>query len=81
MKMAAAAFDRPVSAVAAAIFTADDDLLAEAAHRQQAGILFGGVVYGHQRRVSIGQCIGDLEIITKAGAPGDIDNVVIYLPL
>ncbi len=63
------------------LFSQDDDLLVEAAHRQQDGVPFGGVVYGHQRRVSVGQCISDLEIITKVGASGDIDNVVIYLPL
>ena len=63
------------------LFSQDDDLLAEATRRQRAGLPFGGVVYGHQRRVSVGQCISDLEMIAKAGAPGDLENAVIYLPL
>lgn len=63
------------------LFSQDDDLLAEATHRQRAGLPFGGVVYGHQRRVPVGQCISDLEIIAKAGVSGDLDHEVIYLPL
>ncbi len=63
------------------LFTRDDDLLAEAANRQKNGIVFGGVVYAHQLRASIGLCIQDLEIIAKAGEPEDLVNGVQYLPL
>ena len=45
------------------LFSHDDDLLAEAARRQVAGIPFGGVIYAHQLRVSIGVCIDDLTLI------------------
>lgn len=62
------------------LFTRDDDLLAEAAHRQRNGVSFGGVIYAHQLRISIGRCIEDLEIIAKLGKPDDLKNVVQYLP-
>src|SRR5215210_4576799 len=51
------------SALSRALFSQDDDLLAEAARRQEAGVPFNGVVYAHQLHVSIGVCVRDLEII------------------
>ena len=64
-----------------ALFTQDDDLLDEAATRQKDGRLFNGVIYAHQLRISIGACINDLEIITKAAEPNDLINTVIFFPL
>jgi Domain of unknown function (DUF5615) len=64
-----------------ALFTRDDDLLAEANARQRSGKFFAGVIYAHQLRVTIGRCINDLEIIAKAGEPTDIHNRVEHLPL
>ena len=63
-----------------ALFTRDDDLLAEAVRRQRAGVPFAGVVYAHQLRASIGQCVEDLEIIAKAGEPEDLMDGVVFLP-
>jgi len=63
------------------LFTQDDDLLAEATRRQTEGILFLGVVYAHQLRVSIGTCVHDLELIAEAGEPEDLINRVQFLPL
>ncbi len=63
------------------LFTRDDDLLAEAALRQQTGQLFYGVIYAHQLRVAIGECIRDLEILALAGEPSDVVGQVIFLPL
>ena len=63
------------------LFSQDDDLLAEAKHRQVEGISFAGLIYAHQLRVTIGQCIQDMEIIAKAGDIGDMVNRVEYLPL
>jgi predicted nuclease of predicted toxin-antitoxin system len=63
------------------LFTQDDDLLAEAAIRQKNGILFQGVIYAHQLRISIGACVNDLEIIVKAAEPDELVNSVIFLPL
>src|SRR5690349_15476882 len=45
------------------LFTQDDDLLDEAAHRQEAGVEFTGVIYAHQNNLSIGRCIEELELI------------------
>jgi hypothetical protein len=39
------------------LFTRDEDLLREASQRQERGETFAGVVYAHQLRVSIGQCV------------------------
>lgn len=63
------------------LFTQDDDLLAEATRRQKEGVTFGGVIYSHQLRISIGACINDLEIISKAGEPEDLINRVQFLPV
>ncbi len=58
-----------------------DDLLTEAARRQVAGIPFGGVIYAHQLRVSVGACIDDLALIATAGEPEDLRQHVLFLPL
>ena len=63
------------------LFTQDDDLLAEAAQRQQDSRPFCGVVYAHQLRVTIGTCVDELEIIAKAGEPSDMLEKVVFLPL
>jgi hypothetical protein len=76
----AALLDR-ASEVGRVLFTRDDDLLAEAAKQQRAGIPFHGIIYAHQLRVSIGRCVQDLEIIAKAGEPADLLNGVMFLPL
>ena len=39
------------------LFSQDEDLLAEANHRQRDGIPFTGVVYAHQLHVSTGTCV------------------------
>ena len=63
------------------LFTQDNDFLVEASRRQQEGIDFPGIIYGHQMLVSIGDCIQDLELITQAGETDDLTNSVRYLPL
>ncbi|MDQ3814759.1 MAG: hypothetical protein M3347_12520, partial [Armatimonadota bacterium] len=63
------------------LFSRDDDLLAEAVHRQRSGENFAGVIYAHQLRVTIGQCVRDLEFLAQVGEPKDFENQVIYLPL
>lgn len=69
------------TALGRVLFTRDDDLLAEAALRQQTGQAFYGVIYAHQLRVTIGECIRDLEILALAGEPSDAIGQVIFLPL
>lgn len=63
------------------LFTQDDDLLAEATMRQRDGTFFYGVIYAHQRRVSIGSCVHDLELVATLCDPADVVNDVLYLPL
>ncbi|HEY0737722.1 MAG TPA: DUF5615 family PIN-like protein [Herpetosiphonaceae bacterium] len=62
------------------LFT-QDDLLTEAALRQEHGQSFYGVIYAHQRRATIGECVRDLEILALIGEPADIVGQVIFLPL
>jgi hypothetical protein len=63
------------------LFTQDEDLLAEAARRQQAGVDFAGVIYAHQDKVPIGRCVEDLELIALIGEPEEFANRVEYLSL
>jgi hypothetical protein len=69
------------SALGRVLFSHDDDLLAEAARRQAAGIPFDGVIYAHQLRVSIGACIDDFALVAAVGEPKDLRQQVLYLPL
>lgn len=64
-----------------ALFSQDEDLLAEARRRQAKGHPFSGVIYAHQLRVTIGMCVHDLELIARAAEPADLANRVEYLPL
>ncbi|HUT12159.1 MAG TPA: DUF5615 family PIN-like protein [Thermoguttaceae bacterium] len=63
------------------LFTHDRDLLREAGRRQQTGQPFAGVVYAHQLKISVGQCVNDLELLAKLGLPEDFADRVEYLPL
>lgn len=63
------------------LFSRDDDLLALAHQRQKEGIAFSGVVYSHPQGIGIGDCVKELEIITKASTLEDTLNQVQYLPL
>jgi len=63
------------------LFTQDKDLLREATRRQRAGEKFSGILYAHQREVSIGQCVNDLEIIAKGSEPEEWIGRVEHLPL
>jgi hypothetical protein len=63
------------------LFNHDDDLLAEAKRRQVEGVRFTGVIYAHQMRITIGQCVQDLELIAKLAEPEELANRVEYLPL
>jgi hypothetical protein len=69
------------TALGRVLFTQDDDLLREAAERQRYSVAFAGVIYGHQLKVTIGQCIRDLELLAKVNEPEDCANRVAYLPL
>jgi predicted nuclease of predicted toxin-antitoxin system len=63
------------------LFTRDDDLLVEAVRRQRASISFAGVIFAHQMRVNIGQCIDDLHLLAECLEPEDLANTTVHLPL
>ena len=63
------------------LFAFDDDLLREGARRQQAGEAFAGVIYAHQLRITIGQCVHDLELIAKVEEPEGLAGQVVRIPL
>jgi hypothetical protein len=63
------------------VFTQDKDLLAVAQGCQQGNNPFAGVIYAHQLRVTIGQCVNDLELMAKVYEPADMADRVEHLPL
>lgn len=63
------------------LFTQDRDLLREAVRRHRTGETFFGIVYAHQRKVTISACISDLEIIAKDSEPHEWIARVEHLPL
>ena len=63
------------------VFTRDADFLAEATNRLRAGLSFSTVIYAHQLRVSIGDCIRDLEIFAKVASLEEARNRMVFLPL
>lgn len=63
------------------VVTNDSDFQIEATRRQKTGENFSGIVFVDLNRVTIGQCIRDLEIVGLAGEPNDLANRVEYLPL
>lgn len=69
------------SALSRVLFSQDEDLLAEATRRQRTGESFGGIIYAHQLRITIGRAVNDLEILAQAGSLEDFANRVEYLPL
>jgi hypothetical protein len=69
------------TALGRVLFSQDEDLLREAAQRWQRDVPFAGVIYAHQLKVTIEQCIRDLELLAHAGVPQDFANRVEYLPL
>lgn len=69
------------SSIGRILFTRDDDLLVEAVRRQRASIPFAGVIFAHQMRVNIGQCIHDLHLLAECLEPEDLANTAVHLPL
>jgi hypothetical protein len=63
------------------MFSFDADMLRGATRRQREGGSFAGLVFAHPTRISVGECIRDLEILGKVGEPADLANQIMYLPL
>jgi hypothetical protein len=59
------------TALGRVLFSQDEDLLVEAAWRQNQGVVFTGVIYAPQLVLSTGQFIEQLELLAKAGVPAD----------
>jgi hypothetical protein len=62
-------------------FTQDDDLLTKATQRQRQAQTFSGVIYAHQLRVTIGDCVRDLELIALVGEPEEMTGQTLFVPL
>ena len=69
------------TALGRVLFSQDDDLLRVAGEWQRRGTAFTGLVYAHQLRISIGQCVADLELIANATSPDEWVSRVEFLPL
>jgi hypothetical protein len=63
------------------LYSQDRHLLAEANRRQAAGITFGGLIFAHPLRISMGAAIRNLELIAKATDLDDHRDQVTFLPL
>lgn len=69
------------TALGRVVFTRDEDFLAIAHGLQTRGLHFSGVIYAHQLRVSVGECVRDLELMNAASETGEYADRVEYLPL
>ncbi len=63
------------------LVTQDDDLLREAASRQNQSLPFVGVIYAPALRVTLGEMVVDLELLSHVSNPEDWVGRVEYLPL
>jgi len=63
------------------LLSQDDDLLRVARRRQAEGAHFNGVIYAHPLRITIGECVRDLERVATATGPQELVDSVLHLPL
>jgi hypothetical protein len=63
------------------MFSFDADMLRESTRRQQTATSFAGLIFAHPTRISVGECIRDLELIAQTGGPRDLAEQILYLPL
>lgn len=69
------------TALGRVLFSQDKDLLREAVRRHNADETFAGIIFAHQLKITIGQCIRDLALVAHTSEPVDFVNQVEYLPL
>lgn len=62
------------------LFTQDEDFLTEADKRLAEGRNFGGVIYAHRLKISIGTAVRDLRLIAESSDFDHQANRVEYLP-
>jgi predicted nuclease of predicted toxin-antitoxin system len=58
----------------AVIFTHDVDFIKIALHKNHPGI-----IYIHQQKITIGECVKRLKIITETKTPQEMRNQIIFL--
>ena len=58
----------------AAIFTHDTDFIRISIHKNHTGI-----IYVHQQKMSVGECIKRLKIIAETNSPQEMQNKTIFL--
>lgn len=63
------------------LYTEDDDFFGITARWQRDGRNFPGVLYAKQRRLTVGQVIGQLVLIGHASDPKDWRDRLTHLPL
>jgi hypothetical protein len=63
------------------LFTHDQDYLAIADRCRREGDDFSGIVYVHQRSLSLGKAISDLELVVQVLGSDEMQNQVQFLPL
>jgi hypothetical protein len=70
-----------LTALGRVLFTRDKDFLIEATRRQKSDEMFADIIFAHQLKVSVSECIDDLELIAQASEPDEWKNRLEYLPL
>ncbi len=63
------------------LYSQDEDLLAIAEGRLRSGEWFAGLIYGPQRKLTVGQAVQDLEVVAKACELAEMHNRVQFIPL
>jgi len=61
------------------LFSQDRDFVRIGVTLQRTGEQFGGVIYVHQSKLTVGQVIGKLELIGKLGNAKEFENKVEFL--
>lgn len=69
------------TALGRVLFSQDSDLIVLAQQRIANGQPFTGVLYAHQLRMTIGQLVEELHVISVAGEPEDLRDRIEFLPL
>jgi hypothetical protein len=63
------------------LFSFDVDMLIEGQRLQNENIEFSGIIYARPLKISIGECVKDLEIIATIAELEEMMNKIEFLPL
>ncbi len=63
------------------LVTMDDDFLGIASQWIRDSRAFGGVIYAHPLRITIGQAISELQFLANAVEYDDMRNRIEFIPL